>query len=102
MLGTPLDGARQSRGDAAGRGGTSPHSKVLAWVAIDRAVQAVEQWGTMRRRMHNEICQRAVDPRRGCFIRAYGSTELDASLLPGVCISELGGVDRAARAVRPP
>jgi GH15 family glucan-1,4-alpha-glucosidase len=66
------------------------HSKVMAWVAIDRAVQAVERfglpgpagrWRKLRTQMHQEICQRAVDPARGCFVRAYGSTELDASLL---------------------
>ncbi len=66
------------------------HSKVMAWVAIDRTVQAVERFGLdgpveqsrkLRSEMHAEICQRAVDPRRGCFVRAYGSTELDASLL---------------------
>jgi GH15 family glucan-1,4-alpha-glucosidase len=66
------------------------HSKVMAWVAIDRAVQAVERfglpgpagrWRKLRTQMHEEICQRAVDPARGCFTRAYGSTELDASLL---------------------
>ena len=66
------------------------HSKVMAWVAVDRAVQAVERfgppgpvrrWRELRARMHEEICQRAVDPVRGCFARAYGSAELDASLL---------------------
>jgi len=66
------------------------HSKVMAWVAIDRAVQAVERsglpgpagrWRKLRGQMHQEICQRAVDPARGCFTRAYGSTDLDASLL---------------------
>ncbi|MEP7022835.1 MAG: glycoside hydrolase family 15 protein [Actinomycetota bacterium] len=66
------------------------HSKVMAWVAVDRAVQAVERfglpgpagrWRKLRTRMHQEICQRAIDPARGCFTRAYGSTELDASLL---------------------
>jgi GH15 family glucan-1,4-alpha-glucosidase len=66
------------------------HSKVMAWVAIDRAVQAAERfglpgpvrrWRALRRRMHRQICQHAVDPARGCFVRAYGSTELDASLL---------------------
>jgi GH15 family glucan-1,4-alpha-glucosidase len=66
------------------------HSKVMAWVAIDRAVLAVERfgldgplsrWRRLRTWMHDEICQRAVDPRRGCFVRAYGSSELDASLL---------------------
>jgi GH15 family glucan-1,4-alpha-glucosidase len=62
----------------------------MAWVAIDRAVRAAEQfslpgparqWRALRSQMHEEICQRAVDPRRGCFTRAYGSTEVDASLL---------------------
>ena len=66
------------------------HSKVMAWVAVDRAVQAAERfglpgpvrrWRALRSRMHQEICQRAVAPRRGCFVRAYGSAELDASLL---------------------
>jgi GH15 family glucan-1,4-alpha-glucosidase len=66
------------------------HSKVMAWVAIDRAVQAAErsglpgpvrQWQALRKQMHQEICQRAVDPARGCFTRAYGSAEVDASLL---------------------
>jgi GH15 family glucan-1,4-alpha-glucosidase len=66
------------------------HSKVMAWVAVDRAVQAVERygldgpvarWRALRKTMHEEICRRAVDPGRGCFTRAYGSTELDASLL---------------------
>jgi GH15 family glucan-1,4-alpha-glucosidase len=66
------------------------HSKVMAWVAIDRAVQAAERfglpgpvrrWRALRKRMHAEICQHAIDPARGCFTRAYGSTELDASLL---------------------
>jgi GH15 family glucan-1,4-alpha-glucosidase len=66
------------------------HSKVMAWVAIDRAVQAVERfgldgpverWRKLRSQMHAEICQRAVDPARGCFVRAYGSAELDAGLL---------------------
>jgi GH15 family glucan-1,4-alpha-glucosidase len=66
------------------------HSKVMAWVAIDRAVQAVErfgrdgpvrQWRELRQRMHAEICAQAVDLERGCFTRAYDSAELDASLL---------------------
>jgi GH15 family glucan-1,4-alpha-glucosidase len=66
------------------------HSKVMAWVAIDRAVQAVErfgldgpveQWRKLRTQMHEEICQRGLEPARGYFTRAYGSAELDASLL---------------------
>ena len=66
------------------------HSKVMAWVAIDRAVQAferfalegpVDRWRKLRGEMHDEICERSVDPDRGCFVRAYGSKDLDASLL---------------------
>jgi GH15 family glucan-1,4-alpha-glucosidase len=81
------------------------HSKVMAWVAIDRAVQAVEQfglpgpvrrWRALRKRMHHEICQRAVDPARGCFVRAYGSTELDASLLQLPLVGFLPPTDQRA------
>jgi len=66
------------------------HSKVLAWVAIDRAVKAVERfgregplehWRKLRATMHEEICTRAYDPARNCFTQAYGSQALDASLL---------------------
>lgn len=66
------------------------HSKVMAWVAIDRAVRAVEEadldglldrWRAFRVEMNAEICERAFDTDRGCFVRAYGSTELDGSLL---------------------
>jgi GH15 family glucan-1,4-alpha-glucosidase len=66
------------------------YSKVMAWVAFDRAVKAVElfglqgpidRWREVRDRIHAEICERAVDPKRGCFVQAYGGTSLDASLL---------------------
>jgi len=66
------------------------YSKVMAWVAVDRAIKAadafgmegpVDRWRTLRARMHAEICRRAVDPERGCFVQAYGSRNLDASLL---------------------
>jgi GH15 family glucan-1,4-alpha-glucosidase len=66
------------------------HSKVLAWVAMDRAVKGVEQfgmdgpverWRRLRTEIHQEVCQRAYDPDRGTFTQSYGSRELDASLL---------------------
>jgi GH15 family glucan-1,4-alpha-glucosidase len=66
------------------------HSKVLAWVAIDRAVKGVEQfglegpverWRRLRAEIHQEVCQRAYDPDRGTFTQSYGSRQLDASLL---------------------
>jgi GH15 family glucan-1,4-alpha-glucosidase len=66
------------------------HSKVLAWVAMDRAVKAVEEhghhgpverWRGVRDEIHREVCRNAWDPERKTFTQYYGSRELDASLL---------------------
>jgi GH15 family glucan-1,4-alpha-glucosidase len=66
------------------------HSKVMAWVAMDRAVAGVEQfgldgpverWRSVRDQIHQEVCDRSVDGERGCFVRAYESADVDASLL---------------------
>jgi GH15 family glucan-1,4-alpha-glucosidase len=66
------------------------HSKVMAWVAFDRAVKAVERfgcdgpverWRALRDRVHDEVCRRGFDHRRGVFVQYYGSDRLDASLL---------------------
>ncbi|GAA3447372.1 glycoside hydrolase family 15 protein [Planomonospora venezuelensis] len=66
------------------------HSKVMCWVALDRAIKyvevlgqdgPVERWREMRARIHAEICEKAFDPVRGTFTQAYGSQELDAALL---------------------
>ena len=66
------------------------HSKVMAWVAFDRAVKAVEQlgvdgpadrWAAMRDRIHDEVCRKAFDPELESFVQAYGSKAVDANLL---------------------
>jgi GH15 family glucan-1,4-alpha-glucosidase len=66
------------------------HSKVMAWVAFDRAVKAVQQlgmagpadrWAALRDRIHDEICRNAFDPTLNSFVQAFGSKALDASLL---------------------
>jgi GH15 family glucan-1,4-alpha-glucosidase len=66
------------------------YSKVMAWVAVDRAVKAVEQfnvqgpvahWRELRERIHRDVCTNGYDPGRRSFVQAYGSKELDASLL---------------------
>ncbi|HZP66329.1 MAG TPA: glycoside hydrolase family 15 protein, partial [Rudaea sp.] len=66
------------------------HSKVMAWVALDRAVRSVaefglvgdaERWTRLRDQLHAEICASAYDAKRGTFVQSYGSQELDASLL---------------------
>jgi GH15 family glucan-1,4-alpha-glucosidase len=66
------------------------HSKVMAWVAIDRAVKAVEQfgmdgpateWAALRERIHEDICRHGFNRERNAFTQFYGAPELDASLL---------------------
>ncbi|MGW0821138.1 glycoside hydrolase family 15 protein [Streptomyces sp. NPDC002845] len=67
------------------------HSKVMAWVAADRAVRAVEEnpdlhgdldgWRALREEVHREVCERGYDAGRNTFTQSYGSRELDAALL---------------------
>jgi GH15 family glucan-1,4-alpha-glucosidase len=64
------------------------HSKVMTWVAFDRASRAnpmdkrgSAHWRKIADTIHSEICAKGVDPARGCFVQAYGSTRMDASLL---------------------
>lgn len=66
------------------------HSKVMAWVAFDRAVKSIEKWQldgpldrwkSMRDALHAEICARGYDPELKSFVQYYGSKETDASLL---------------------
>ncbi len=66
------------------------HSKLMAWVAIDRAVKAVEQfglegdlerWKALRQAIHDDVCAKGYRADRGAFTQYYGSHELDASLL---------------------
>jgi GH15 family glucan-1,4-alpha-glucosidase len=66
------------------------HSKVMAWVAFDRAVKAVEtfgregpapRWRAVRKAIHDEVCERGFDPDLGSFVQYYGAKQVDASLL---------------------
>lgn len=67
------------------------HSKVMAWVAADRAVRTLEAqpkrggdlagWRAMRDQVHLEVCKRGYDNERGTFTQFYGSTQLDAATL---------------------
>ena len=66
------------------------HSKAMAWLAFDRAISSaemfklpgpIEEWREIRDRIHGDVCTRGFDGKLGTFVRAYGSTELDASLL---------------------
>jgi len=66
------------------------HSKIMVWVAFDRMIKDAEgygfdaplaRWKALRERVHREVCERGFDPERNCFVQAYGSKQLDASLL---------------------
>ena len=66
------------------------HSKVMAWVAFDRAVKdaqafgldgPVERWRQVRAAIHAEVCALGYDARANTFVQSYGSPHLDASLL---------------------
>jgi GH15 family glucan-1,4-alpha-glucosidase len=66
------------------------HSKVMAWVAVDRAIKTVEhfgidgpveRWRRLRNTIHAEVCQRGFDAERNTFVQYYDGTALDASLL---------------------
>jgi GH15 family glucan-1,4-alpha-glucosidase len=66
------------------------HSKVMAWVAVDRMVKAVERfglegpverWRSLRAKIHEEVCRKGFDRERNTFVQYYGGRELDASLL---------------------
>lgn len=70
------------------------HSKALCWTALDRGVRLAEMgalrnagqidtphWARVREEIRADVLRRGVSPRRGNFVQAYGSEELDASLL---------------------
>ncbi|HEV2968461.1 MAG TPA: glycoside hydrolase family 15 protein [Pirellulales bacterium] len=66
------------------------HSKVMAWVAFDRAVKAVdcshiegpvERWRQLRSDIREEICTKGFDAKRNSFVHYYGADKLDAALL---------------------
>jgi GH15 family glucan-1,4-alpha-glucosidase len=66
------------------------HSKVMVWVALDRAIQSAERfglvapldrWRALRAEVHATTCARGFDAGRGSFVQSFGSRALDASLL---------------------
>ncbi|HET8812910.1 MAG TPA: glycoside hydrolase family 15 protein [Gaiella sp.] len=66
------------------------HSKVMAWVAFDRAVRSVEEyeregpvdrWRRLRDEIHDDVCRDGFSERLGAFTQSYGMDRVDASLL---------------------
>ena len=83
----PDAGIWEIRGDAAHH----VHSKLMGWLALDRALRIAEghrlparqrrRWEAARRAVAADLAQRGVDPSTGTYTRSYGSTDLDAALL---------------------
>jgi GH15 family glucan-1,4-alpha-glucosidase len=82
------------------------HSKMMTWVAIDRAVRAVEEfglegdvgrWRKLRQTIHDDICVRGFHRGRQAFTQFYGSEKLDASLLMIPLVGFLPATDDRVR-----
>jgi GH15 family glucan-1,4-alpha-glucosidase len=82
----PDEGIWEVRGDRR----HFTYSKVMAWVAFDRSIKAVEMfglrgsvehWRRVRAEIHEEVCRRGFNPALGAFVQAYESDQVDASAL---------------------
>ena len=82
------------------------YSKMMAWVAFDRAVKSVkefdlpgpvEDWQRLCSEIHDDVCRHGYDPELECFVQSYGSKQLDASLLLIPAIGFLPATDRRVR-----
>jgi GH15 family glucan-1,4-alpha-glucosidase len=82
------------------------HSKVMAWVAVDRGVRTIEgygvegpvdSWRELRERIHDEVCDKGYNAQVGAFTQYYGSDALDASLLMIPLVGFLPATDDRVR-----
>lgn len=74
------------------------HSKMMCWLAFDRAVKSIEKWGlegplerwrAVRDAVHADICTKGFDPGINSFVQYYGAAEIDASVLMMVMVGFL-------------
>jgi GH15 family glucan-1,4-alpha-glucosidase len=94
----PDEGIWETRGSAQ----QFTYSKMMAWVAFDRAVLLAQQlnydgptekWKGLRDTIHKQICERAFNRKKNAFAQAYDSEELDAGLLQMPLVGFLPGSD---------
>ncbi len=78
------------------------HSKVMAWVAIDRAIRTAEEfdlegplpeWRAMRDSIHAEVCAQGFNKTRNSFVQYYGADKVDANLLMIALVGFLPATD---------
>ncbi|MFE5094637.1 glycoside hydrolase family 15 protein [Streptomyces sp. NPDC056638] len=79
------------------------HSKMMAWVAVDRTIELIKSGETegpldqlcaLRDDIHRDVCDRGYDPERNTFTQYYGSKELDASVLQALLLGFLPPTDK--------
>ncbi len=79
----------------------------MAWVAFDRGIKSAEEfglpgpideWRRIRLEIHEDVCRKGFDAELGCFVRAYGTKELDSSLLLTSSIGFLPPTDQRVQA----
>ena len=94
----PDEGIWETRGAAQ----QFTYSKLMAWVAFDRAVLLAEQmnykapvakWTAIKDALHQQICEKGFSTKKNSFVQAYGSEELDAALLQIPLVGFLPGDD---------
>src|SRR5881398_1633274 len=84
------------------------HSKMMAWLAFDRAIKLVEdcecaayehfdRWQKIRDQIHAQVCDKAYNPKKKAFTQVYGSEALDASLLTIPLVGFLSVTDERVR-----
>jgi GH15 family glucan-1,4-alpha-glucosidase len=84
------------------------HSKVLAWVAFDRAIAItespdsdlrgpVERWRSIRQEIHDQVCEHGYNEKKGAFVQYYDADKLDASVLMIPLVGFLPGDDPRVR-----
>ncbi len=98
----PDEGIWETRGERK----QFTHSKVMAWVALDRAIKHheiydgngdVKRWKKNREMIHREVCEKGFDKELNSFVQSYGSKELDASCLRIVLVGFLPPEDPRIR-----
>ncbi len=98
----PDEGIWEIRGDAQ----QFTYSKMMCWVAFDRAVMLaqqldyagpIEKWNSIRQEIHDQICERAFNTEKNAFVQAYGSDQLDAGMLLMPLVGFLPGTDPRVR-----
>jgi len=102
-LGTLWDQPDDGIWEVRGKRQNFTHSKVMAWVAYDRAIRSaeefgldgpVDEWKHVRTRIHDQVCAQGFDQAMNSFVQAYGSKQMDASLLMIPLVGFLPAGDR--------